>query len=248
MRAGACIALLALVVTAAPALAYRPFASTDAAVAGPREVEIEAGYFTLQQSGRESTIAAPSLVLNYGVVKDWEAVAEFAVQASPTAELVEPALFLKGVLREGVLQDRPGVSLAVEAGPLLPSTLHGEHGFGFEGIGIASTRVAPFTFHVNGGGGIDRSDARPFAVWGVIGELAVRPKLRIVAEVNGENMKGERPSDSALLGVIWQPTSSNVFLDAGVRRGLTRGAPDWQATVGVTFGFTLPSLSATSAR
>jgi len=34
-----------------------------------------------------------------------------------------------------------------------------------------------------------------------------------------------------------------VFFDAGVRRGLTRGAPDWLFTVGVTFGFSLASSS-----
>ena len=239
-HAGAWVALLALVTTPPVALAYRPFASTDAAVAEPHEFEIEAGYFNLQESGRQSRIAAPSLVVNYGLVKNWEAVAEFGVQVSPDVELVEPGAFLKGVVKEGVLQEKPGVSVAIEAGPLLPSTVRGERGVGFEGIGIVSARVAPVIVHVNGGGGIDRAQARPFAIWGVIGELPVHPRVRIVAEVNGESTQGESPNDSALLGIIWQPTSSNVFLDAGVRRGLTRGAPDWQATVGVTFGFSLP--------
>jgi len=224
----------------ASAWAYRPFVSTDAAVADPREVEIEAGYFTLEQSGHDHRIATPHLVVNYGFLKDWEAVAEFSVQTSPDAEIVDPGLFLKAVLRQGVLQEKPGPSVAIELGPLLPSTVAGEHGVGFEGIGIVSARLSPFVFHVNGGGGIDRSDARPFGVWGVIGELAVHPKLRVVAEVNGQSTKDEPPNDSALLGIIWQPTSSNVYLDAALRRGLTRGAPDWQATLGVTFGFSLP--------
>jgi hypothetical protein len=29
-------------------------------------------------------------------------------------------------------------------------------------------------------------------------------------------------------------------VDAGVRRGISRAAPDWQFTAGITFGFSLP--------
>src|SRR5204863_3862689 len=79
-----------------------------------------------------------------------------------------------------------------------------------------------------------------FGVWGLIGELLVLPRFRIVGEIAGESVTGQRPNNSALVGVIWQPSPSNVFFDAGVRRGLTRGAPDWLFTVGVTFGFTVP--------
>jgi hypothetical protein len=69
----------------------------------------------------------------------------------------------------------------------------------------------------------------------------------VVGEVNEESTQAARPSTSALLGLIWQPTASNVFLDAGMRRGLSREAPDWQFTAGVTFGFTLPSLARDSS-
>jgi len=223
--------------------AYRPFVSTDAAVADPKEVEVELGYFNLERTRRENTFTTPSLVFNYGLFKNWEAVGEFRIEASPAFEITDPGLFLKGILKEGVLQEGSGVSIAIEAGPLLPSTLRGEHGVGFEAIGIVSGQVSPFTVHVNSGGGIDRADARPFWVWGVIGELPVARNLRLVGEVNGESTQGELPDNSALLGFIWQPTSSNVFFDAGIRRGLNRGAPDWQATVGVTFGFSLPSFA-----
>ena len=147
---------------------------------------------------------------------------------------------MKGVPKEGVLQDKPGVSFAIEAGPLLPSTLPHEHGVGFEAVGIVSGKLAPVTVHVNGGGGLDRDDRHGFGIWGVIGELPVHPRLRLVGEVNGESTQGQRPNNSALLGVIWQPTSKNVFLDAGARHGISRAAPDWQFTVGLTFGFFPP--------
>jgi hypothetical protein len=59
---------------------------------------------------------------------------------------------------------------------------------------------------------------------------------------NGESTQGRRPYNSALLGVLWRPTSKDVFLDAEVRRGITSAAPDWQITVGLTVGFSRPAL------
>jgi len=234
--------LCAVLLVPASAGAYRPFVSTDAAVADPNEVEIELGYFNLERTGGENTIATPGVVLNYGIVKRLELVGEFRLDVSPDVELIDPALSLKGVLREGVLQDRPGPSVAVEAGVLLPSTVHGERGVGFQAVGIVSGKLAAVTWHVNGGGGLDRG-GRPFGTWGVIGELPLHPKLRLVGEVNGESTQGQRPNNSALLGVIWQPTARNASFDAAVRHGISEAAPDWAFTVGLTFGFSLPNLS-----
>jgi hypothetical protein len=227
----------------APVWAYRPFISTDAAVADVREVEIELGYFDLDRTHGENTISTPHMILNYGVAKNVELVVEFTLEVSPEVEVTDPGIFGKGVLKEGVLQDKSGISFAIEAGPLLPSTRSREHGVGVEAIGIVSGKLSPFIVHVNGGGGLDRDDRHAFAVWGVIGELPVHPKVRVVGEVTGQSTQGERPNNSALLGVIWQPTSKNLFLDAGVRRGLSQAAPDWQFTLGLTFGFALPRLS-----
>src|SRR5207247_2040889 len=146
------------------AWAYRPFISTDAAVADQRDLEIELGYFALEQAKGENTFRVPSLVLNYGAWKNTEIVGEFRIERNPRGDIdvVDPGLFLKAVLKEGLLQEKPGVSFAIEAGALLPSTVADARGGGFE---------------------------------------------------------------------------------AGGRRGLTRGAPDWLFTVGVTFGFSLASSS-----
>ena len=226
----------------ASAWAYRPFVSTDAAVADPKEIEIELGYFNLERTGRQNSIATPSMVLNYGVAKNLELVGEFRLEVSPQVEISDPGLSLKGVVKKRVLQDKPGPSVAVEAGLLFPSSLPGEHSVGFQAVGIVSGRLAPVTVHVNGGGGLDRV-GHLFGIWGVIGELPLHSKFRLVGEVNGESTEGERPNNSALLGVIWQPTSKNLFLDAGVRRGISDAAPDWQFTIGLTFGFWLQALS-----
>ncbi len=224
--------------------AYRPFISTDAAVADPKEVEIELGYFTLERDKGENAFIIPRVVLNYGLFKNWEAVAEFAVRRAPDADvnLIDPAVFLKGVLKEGVLQDKGGLGFAVEVGALLPSTEKGERKFGFEAIGILTDKLGPFMFHLNGGLGIERSTGDVVGIWGVIAEIPVAKGLRLAGEVNGEQPRREEQRNSGLLGVIWQPWSSkNVWVDAGIRRGFTSGVPDWQFTAGVTFGFSLSS-------
>ncbi len=234
-----------LLLPAGRAWGYRPFASTDAAVTDPKEMEIEIGYFNLEHGKGQNTLIVPKVILNYGLIRNLEVVGEFEV-AKPSdgdVQLADPALFLKAVLKEGVLQEKEGIGFAIEAGPLLPSTVRGESGFGFEGIGILSGRVAPFTYHLNLGGGVERAEANPFAVWGVIVELPVIPNIRVVGEVNGESTETKPANNSALLGFIWRHLSSQVYIDAGIRKGITRGAPDWQFTMGLTFSF--PVLSST---
>ena len=228
-----------------PAVGYRPFVSTDAAVADPREVELEFGYFNLERADKENTFIVPQVVLNYGMSQNWELVGEFDVEQPPdaAAKLVDPGLFLKGIIKEGILQQQQGVSIAIEAGPLLPSAASEQNGLGFEGIGILSGEVHRFTYHINVGGGVDRRKTRPFVLWGVIGEISLLPSLRLVGEVSGESSKEKIPDNSVLLGVIWQPPSSSVLLDGGVRKSLSTGAPDWLFTTGLTWSFSLPAVT-----
>jgi hypothetical protein len=235
---------LLLIFPASRALAYRPFVSTDAAVAGAKEVETELGYFSLERDKGENTFIIPRVVLNYGLIHNLELVGEFAVEEPrhSSTRLVDAALSLKAVLKEGVLQEKEGLSFAVEAGPLLPSTNREERRFGFEGIGILSGKLEPLTYHVNFGGGVDRARANPFVIWGFIVELPITPELRLVGEVNGESVKGSNPDTSALLGVIWQAPWQNVLLDAGIRRGVSHAAADWVFTTGLTFSFSLATL------
>jgi hypothetical protein len=236
--------MIAEIISPAVSWAYRPFISTDAAVADPKEFEIELGYFTLEREKDENAFAIPRVVLNYGLFKNWEAVAEFAIRRDPDAEVdvIDPAISLKGVLKEGVLQDKEGLAIAVEASLLLPSTQAGEGKFGFEAIGILSEKIGPFTFHLNGGLGVERSTGDLVGIWGLIGELPVAEGVRLVGEVNGEKPRREDQRNSGLLGVIWQPwASKNLWLDAGIRRGFTSSVPDWQFTFGITFAFSVSS-------
>jgi hypothetical protein len=236
------LVLVLLCLLATSAWGYRPFVSTDAAVVERARMEIELGYLTLVRTQGEHTFMIPQVVLNYGLAQTLELVGEFKGEESPETgpQLVDPALSLKAVLKEGLLQEKPGVSVAVEMGCLLPSTVPGERRLGFEGVGIVSHRMSPFTFHLNIGGGVDWEATRPFGVWGVITELPLGATVRLVGEVNGESVHGHAANNSGLLGVLWQPPWLQAVVDAGLRRGFSRGAPDWLFTTGVTWSFPLP--------
>src|SRR3954468_51938 len=120
----------ALVGQCPDAFGYRPFDSTDAAVASPGEFEVELGPAGFLLQGGERTLIAPAYVLNLGLVEGWEAVLQGRGQealssAAHRASFAGNGLFLKGVLRDGVLQEKPGPSVATEFGLLLPG-LHQE--------------------------------------------------------------------------------------------------------------------------
>ena len=247
-RAGTLMLLLLALLTPS-AWGYRPFIATDAAVTERARMEIELGYLTLVRTQGEQTFMIPQVVLNYGLAQTVELVGEFKGEEGPETglQLVDPALSLKAILREGILQEKAGVSVAVELGLLLPSTVPGEQRFGFQGVGIVSLRMSPFTFHLNLGGGVDRAETRPFGVWGVITELPIGATVRLAGEIDGESVQGQAANNSGLLGVLWQPSWLKAVVDAGIRRGFSRGAPDWLFTTGVTFSFPLVSREHTTS-
>jgi hypothetical protein len=123
--------LVLLGLLASSAWGYRPFVSTDAAVVERARMEIELGYLTLVRTQGENTFMIPQVVFNYGLTSTLELVGEFKGEEAPgtAPQLVDPALSLKAVLREGILQEKAGVSIAVETGLLLPATVPGERRF-----------------------------------------------------------------------------------------------------------------------
>ena len=93
------------------------------------------------------------MVLNYGFADRWEVVAEGrGVTTLNTGmrqtSLVDDQVSLKGIVREGSLQERSGPSIAVEFGLLLPE-VHGEHGAGLSGAAIVSQAGSWGAVHFN---------------------------------------------------------------------------------------------------
>jgi hypothetical protein len=114
------------------AFAYRPFDGTDAAVAESGHLEIELGPAEFSWEGSDRTLVAPNLRLNYGLSERWEFVLEGLIAydlstGSNGTSVVGNQALLKGILREGSLQDKTGPSIAIEFGLLLPG-INDEHG------------------------------------------------------------------------------------------------------------------------
>jgi hypothetical protein len=135
--------LLVVGVLASPinAYAYRPFDSTDAAVADLHAVEVELSPLSYRHDGDGVALIAPSLRLNYGFAQNWEVVLEGEadnLSYVPT-QVSEAMLSVKTMLREGSLQGQSSLSLASEATILLPG-IGTQNGAGLEWTGIASQR------------------------------------------------------------------------------------------------------------
>ena len=236
-------ALAALLGCCSPALAYRPFDGTDAAVAEKGEVEIE-----LQPAGglrdeSGTSLVAPATVFNYGFSEDWEAVLEGLGQvplspAGPTS-LTAAGAFLKHVLVPGILQDKTGPSVATEFGVLLPDST-GESGVGASIAGIVSQRWDWGTIHLNAETAITREHHGDVFL-GTILEGPSKWTVRPVAEFFFEEEFGKRQTVSGLVGLIWQ-VRDNLSFDVGIRHALTDGHPVNEIRAGLTFGFPLSSL------
>jgi hypothetical protein len=222
---------------AAPALAYRPFDGTDAAVADVGEVEIEfqpAGAF---HAG--STKPLSEAIFNYGFAERWELVLQGTAQVLPEGSgpiSVSNGAFLKYVLQPGVLQEKPGVSIATEFGPLLPPA--GGSGVGFSLTGIVSQRWEWGTVHLNAAANLT-PDQNGELFFDAIIEGPHKWKVRPVFELYSDsviNVINQTQTFSGLAGAIWQ-VNDKLSFDAAVRYAVVNGRPVQELRAGLTFGF-----------
>jgi hypothetical protein len=229
----------AALVYATPAFAYRPFDGTDADVADRGEFELELGPTHFYRAGRRNYLIAPATVLNLGVLEDTELVVDFdnfvALNREPGApgvQLLDTDVLLKHVFRRGALQGESGISIAAEAGPLVPE-INGTNAFGASLDGIFSYQWPALTLHFNQWAQYTREhNARIFEDLIVEGphDWAVRP----VAEAFYSHEWNAGDEVSALIGAIWAVQKS-FSLDAGVRGARVMG----ENAIEVRLGFTL---------
>jgi hypothetical protein len=243
LRSAAAIAAAALGLTmwSAGAYAYRPFDGTDASVIDPGEFEVELGPAQLLREGSERTLVAPAVVLNLGVVDGWEAKLQGQGEtslppASARTSIIGNGAFLKGVVRDGVLQNKPGPSVATEFGLLLPG-INNESGIGGSVSGIISYHFGPLTTHLNVEGAVTRQQHGDMFL-SVIAEGPFDWKVRPVAEAAYERAFGEFETVSGLVGAIWQ-VRENLAIDVGLREGRVNDHSLTEVRLGVTFGFPL---------
>lgn len=225
----------------APARAYRPFDGTDADVAAPREFELEAGPLGYEREGRERFLMGPALVLNYGLAPRFEAVLEGRQQRGlddvRNGKTEDVALSLKGLLREGSLQDGTGVSVAVETGVLLPGT---EHRLGAHVASIFSWRWPALTVHLNLGNDLMTS-VRYAATGSLILEGPQGWRVRPIAELLLQReFGGPRLSSGvergALIGAI-VPWNDSWSFDLAIRHAVLDRAQVDEARLGFTWSF-----------
>jgi hypothetical protein len=218
--------------------AYRPFDSTDAAVADVGQLEIELGPVGFRRANDAGTIVAPAYVINYGFAKNWEVVLEGRAEhpLAPTSDLqsvlVGDALFLKGVLREGALQEKSGPSVATEFGALMPG-FGDEQGWGASWLGIVSQRSSEGTIHFNLGAALTREHRGDLFV-GTIFEGPYDWKVRPVAEVVYEREFNTTETVSVLAGAIWK-VSDELAFDFGLREAWVNQRPVTEIRAGLTF-------------
>src|SRR5882724_4360583 len=180
-----CLACVCLMVWVVPASAYRPFDGTDAAVADKGKMEIEMQPAGILKDASGTTLIAPATRFNYGLTETWEAVLEGQLESplSPSgpSTLTAAGAFLKGVLREGSLQDMSGVSVATEFGLLLPDS-RGDSRLGASVAGIVSQRWEWGAIHLNGQATLNREHRADLFVGAII-EGPSKWTVRPVAEV-----------------------------------------------------------------
>ncbi len=221
------------------ARAYRPFDGTDAAVAETGEVEIELGPVEYLRNGADRTLLAPDLKVNYGFTPGWEASLEGEVAHGLTAgvpgmSLIESEALLKSVLREGVLQEKSGPSIATEFGILLPG-INDQHGTGAILTGIVSQRWDWATVHLNAQIELTREQHADYFLDTIIEgphDWVVRP----VSEIFYERDISLFRTRSALIGAIWQ-VQDNIAVDFGLRGAHVNDHTVGEIRAGVTFAF-----------
>ena len=219
---------------AAPAAAYRPFDGTDAAVADLGEIELELQPAGVLRAGSPNTVS--DTVFNYGFADRWEFVVQGTAQPMPDAAgpiSVSNAAFLKYVLLPGVLQDKPGVSIATEFGPLLPPA--GGSGLGFGLTGIVSQRWERGTVHLNVATNLT-PDQHEELFFDAIIEGPIKWAVRPVFEIYSDSVINQTQTFSALVGAIWQ-ARDNLAFDVGLRYALVNGRTANEVRAGFTVGF-----------
>jgi hypothetical protein len=231
-------AILLLGVTALPsgAFAYRPFDSTDAAIADKGEVEIEASPVSFRHDDSGPIWIAPAGRFNYGFAESWEVVLEGQLEHSKAgpAALVDNTLSLKTVLREGSFQDKAGPSLAAEGSVLLPG-IRDEPGAGVGVTGIASQRWEWGSMHVNLGASRSR-EGHGEIFFGTILEGPADWTVRPACEFVYEREFGSHEEVALLAGLIWQ-VSEKLAFDVAVRQARINDRPETEVRAGLTFAF-----------
>jgi hypothetical protein len=229
-----------LLTVSADALAYRPFDGTDADVAALGEFELELGPTHYYRQADKNFLIAPATVLNLGFLPGTELVIDFQdfvatdslAPGEARVHVTDTDVLVKHVFREGILQGKTGLSIAVEAGPLVPE-VNGTDAFGASVDVITSYQWSFGTIHWNEWGEYTR-EHNPSLFTGFILEGPHDWTVRPVAELFVEHEWNVGTTYSGLGGAIWE-VSDSLALDVGVRAASISGEQAEEVRLGFTW-------------
>lgn len=226
--------ILGCIVLSPCALAYRPFDSTDAAVAEKGAWEIEFQPLGWRHNDEGAQWISPALILNYGFAENWEAVLEGrnTVFDRNRDDLNDAAFSIKSVLREGTLQEKSGVSIGSEFSVFLPG-INTDDGAGLGLTALMSDKHEWGAWHLNAGPMLARDGKGGWVAGGILEGPADWP-VRPVGEIRYEKVFGDEEVIAFLAGVIL-PVKEGLALDLAFRHAREGGRPDEQIRAGVTF-------------
>lgn len=223
------------------ARAYRPFDSTDAAVAPPGEFELELGPVHYLRMGPTNALLAPAVVANLGLFDRCEAVLEgqelILLDKAPgesRVQLIDTGASLKFVLREGTLQDKDGPSIGTEVGVLLPE-VNADHGVGGLASLLVSERWTIGTLHLNAEGARTR-EGHAGLFLGSILEGPYEWRVRPVGEIFYEREFDVDRIVSGLVGFIAR-VDDRFAPDAGARFARMGDLNVFELRAGFTWAF-----------
>lgn len=228
------------------AYAFRPFDGTDAEVADLGHLEVELQPLGAARAEDAKALVGPAAVINYGFATDWEAVlqGELVSQISPLNQelLVGNGVFLKHVVLDGSLQDKPGPSVAAEFGLVLPNVDVGSAFVKPSWTWIISDRFPWGTVHLNFTANFMSDPHTDFFVDAILegpADWSVRP----VAELYSDTMIGGPQTYSALAGAIWQ-VSKDLALDVAVRHAFVGREQETELRAGLTISLPIYEMHA----
>jgi hypothetical protein len=122
---GRALAVIFLLAMMGPALAYRPFDGTDAAVAEKGELEVELQPAGIRRDGDENVLIAPAFVLNFGFAKGWEAILQGQVETPLSTWKVDDNLSFDFGVRKALMDNRNVTELRLGLTVGFPGLLNG---------------------------------------------------------------------------------------------------------------------------
>jgi len=207
---------------ARPASAFRPFDGTDAHVAEPHLFELEMSPVSYARMGSVRSLIAPQVTLNYGTGSGFEFVLESASvmrmyddpQGIPP-QLQDAGFSMKKVLRQGVLQEKAGPSIATEAAVAFPSQGQTHAGYGASLIVSQPLSSMRTMLHLNA----ELAQTQELQTEGFLSMILEGPEawpVRPVGELSWDRVGDETAEKSLLAGLIWQ-TRQGLAMDVAVK-------------------------------